>query len=132
MATTDCESVDEYITSHPEAVQSILRRVRSTIRKALPGATEVISYQIPAYKLPGGSVLYFAGWKHHYSLYPASDRLAAAFKDELAPYKVNKATISFPLSGPVPVKLIERIARFRSKEAPTHTRAKRAGPKKRG
>jgi uncharacterized protein YdhG (YjbR/CyaY superfamily) len=131
MAKTDFKSVDEYITSHPEGLQSILQRVRSTIRKAVPGAEEVISYQIPAYKLPGGSVLYFAAWKQHYSLYPASDRLVAVFKDDLAAYKVNKATIRFPLSEPVPVKLIERIAKFRAKEAATRARAKPPGPKRR-
>ena len=60
MAKTDFKSVDEYIGTHPEAVQSILQRVRSTIRKAMPGAEEVISYQIPAYRLSGGPVLYFA------------------------------------------------------------------------
>ncbi|HEY6293201.1 MAG TPA: hypothetical protein VI455_16740 [Terriglobia bacterium] len=59
----------------------------------------------------------FGGWRQHYSLYPASGRLVAAFKDHLAPYEVSKGTIRFPLSEPVPVKLIERIARFRVNEA---------------
>ena len=116
MVKTDFKSVDEYIATHPH-VQAILQRVRSTIRKAVPGAEEVISYQIPAYKLHGGPVLYFAGWKRHYSLYPATDHVVEAFKDDLAPYKVNKGTIRFPLAKPVPVKLIERIAKFRAKEA---------------
>ena len=107
MARTDFKSVDEYIASQPEAVQGILERVRSIIRKAVPGAEEVISYKIPTYKLLSGPVLYFAGWRRHYSLYPANDRLVAAFKDDLAPYKVNKGTIRFPLSEPVPSKLIE-------------------------
>jgi len=131
MAKTDFKSVDEYIATHPKDVQSILRRVRSTIRKAVPAAEEVISYQIPTYKLHGGPVIYFAGWKQHYSLYPATGRLVAAFKDDLAPYKVSKGTIRFPLSQPVPVKLIERIAKFRAKEAATRARAKLAEPKKR-
>jgi uncharacterized protein YdhG (YjbR/CyaY superfamily) len=68
MANTDFKSVDEYIASKPEAVRGILERVRSAIRKALPGADEVISYQIPAYKLQGRAVIYFAGWKQHYSV----------------------------------------------------------------
>jgi uncharacterized protein YdhG (YjbR/CyaY superfamily) len=122
MAKTDFKSVDEYIATHPEDVQAILQRVRSTIRKAVPGAEEVISYQIPAYKLHGVPVLYFAGWKQHYSLYPATDHLVEAFKDELAPYKVSKGTIRFPLSQPVPVTLIERIAEFRAKEAAERAR----------
>jgi uncharacterized protein YdhG (YjbR/CyaY superfamily) len=61
-------------------------------------------------------VLYFAGWKQHYSLYPATDHVVEAFKDDLEPYKVNKGTIRLPLNQPVPVKLIERIAKFRAKE----------------
>ena len=100
--------------------------MRSIIRKALPGAEEVISYQIPAYKLHGRCVLYFAGWKQHYSLYPAGDQLVAAFKEELAGYKLSKGTIRFPLSEPVPVKLIERIAKFRAKEVAERQKAKAA------
>jgi uncharacterized protein YdhG (YjbR/CyaY superfamily) len=61
-------------------------------------------------------MLYFAGWKRHYSLYPASARLVAAFQDELAPYQLSKGTIRFPLSQPVPAKLIERIVKFRAQE----------------
>jgi len=125
------QSVDEYIARHPERVQAILRRVRRIIRKAVPGADEVMSYQIPTYKLHGSYVVYFAGWKQHYSLYPASDRLVAAFTDGLAPYQVSKGTIRFPLSKPVPVKLIEGIAKFLAKEAAARVRAKQAGPKRR-
>jgi hypothetical protein len=62
MAKTDFKSVDEYIAAQPETVRSVLQRVRSAIRQALPGAEEVISYQIPTFKLHGGPVLYFAGW----------------------------------------------------------------------
>jgi uncharacterized protein YdhG (YjbR/CyaY superfamily) len=116
MAKTDFKSVDEYIATHPKDVQAVLQRVRSTIRKAVPAAEEVISYQIPAYKLHGGPVLYFAGWKQHYSLYPATDQVVEAFRDDLAPYKVSKGTIRFPLSQPIPVKLIARIAKFRARE----------------
>jgi len=131
MAKADFKSVDEYIARHPEEVQAILRRVRSIIRKTLPGAEEAISYQIPVYKRDGGYVVYFAGWKQHYSLYPAGARLVAAFKDDLAPYEVSKGTIRFPLSQPVPAKLIERMAKFLAKEAAERARAKRPGPKKR-
>jgi uncharacterized protein YdhG (YjbR/CyaY superfamily) len=111
-------SVDDYIDAQPDHVRGVLNRVRSIIRKALPKAEELISYQIPAYKMHGERVLFFAGWKHHYSLYPAGEHLVAAFKGELARYKISKGTIWFPLSEPIPVKLIERIAKFRAKECP--------------
>jgi uncharacterized protein YdhG (YjbR/CyaY superfamily) len=128
---TGFKSVDEYIASQPEAVRGILGRVRSAIRKAVPGAEEVISYKIPAYKLHGNPVLYFAGWKRHYSLYPATARVIAAFQDEIASYEVNKGTIRLPLSEPVPVKLIGRIAKFRAKELAEREKAKAPAPKKR-
>lgn len=131
MVKAEIKSVDEYIASQPEALQNILGRVRSTIREALPGAEEVISYKIPAYKLRGRVVLYFAGWKRHYSLYPATEPVRAAFRDELAPYEVSKGTIRFPLSRPVPMKLIGRIAKFRAKEAAEREKAKAAAPNKR-
>ena len=116
MDKINLKSVDEYIASQPEAVQSVLDRVRRSIQKAVPGAEEVISYQIPAYKMNGSAVIYFAGWKQHYSLYPATVQIVAACKADLAPYEVSKGTIRFPLSGPVPVKLIARIAKLRAKE----------------
>ena len=122
MAKTNFKSVDDYIDSQPQSSKSVLHRVRSIIQKALPEAEEVISYQIPAYKLNGRAVIYFAGWREHYSLYPASGELKAAFKDELARYEVSKGTIRFPLSEPVPVKLIKRIIKFRAKEASTARR----------
>jgi uncharacterized protein YdhG (YjbR/CyaY superfamily) len=131
MAKTDFKSVDEYIASQPEAVQGLLERVRNTIRKAIPGATEVISYQIPTYKLHGRAVLFFAGWKQHYSLYPVTDHLVAAFHNDLAPYAISKGTIRFPLSEPVPVKLIGRIAKFRAKETAGREKPKAATAKKR-
>jgi uncharacterized protein YdhG (YjbR/CyaY superfamily) len=117
MAKAKFANVDEYISEQPEAAQVVLQLVRCTLRKALPEAQEVISYKIPAYKMPGGIALYFAGWKQHYSLYPAGECLVAALKDQLASYKVSKGTIRLPLSEPVPVRLIERIAKFRAKEA---------------
>jgi uncharacterized protein YdhG (YjbR/CyaY superfamily) len=115
MAKAEFKSVDQYIASWPEDVQTILERVRSTIRKAVPRAEESISYKIPAYKLRGDPLLYFAAWKQHFSIYPATATVIAAFKDDIAPYVV-KSTLRIPLAQPVPVQLIARIAKFRAKE----------------
>jgi uncharacterized protein YdhG (YjbR/CyaY superfamily) len=116
MTKIDFQTVDAYISSKPEAVAATLELVRSTILRALPKAEEVISYKMPAYKQDGEVILYFAGWKHHFSLYPAGLHLIAAFKDEFASYKVKKGTIRFPLSAPVPKKLIADVAKFRLAE----------------
>jgi uncharacterized protein YdhG (YjbR/CyaY superfamily) len=124
MAKTDFRTVDEYIASRPESVQGVLRRLRQVIRKTLPEAEEVISYQIPAYKLHGRPVIYVAVWKQHYSLYPAVGRMNEVFGDEIAPYKASKGTLRFPLFEPIPVKLIQRIVRFRAGEVAEQAMAK--------
>ena len=130
MAKTDFKSVNEYIASKPSDVRPVLKRLRSIIRKAVPAAEEVISYQIPVYKLNGVPVLYFAGWKQHYSLYPASDALVAAFNHQLSRYELSKGTIRFPLSEPIPVDLIERIAKFRVEQLTLREKGK--GARKKG
>jgi uncharacterized protein YdhG (YjbR/CyaY superfamily) len=109
-------TIDEYIAMQAAATQMVLERVRGAIAKAVPDADECISYQIPAFKLHGRVLLYFAGWKEHYSVYPASDAMVAAFPDELAKYRVSKGTLRFSLSERVPVKLIGCIAAFRATE----------------
>jgi uncharacterized protein YdhG (YjbR/CyaY superfamily) len=109
-------SVEDYIATRPAAQQRILKRVRTTIRKAVPDAVEVISYNMPAYKLHGRVLLYFAGWKDHYALYPGGADALSVLKDDLAAYKVSKGTIRFENAGPVPVALIERIAKVRAAE----------------
>ncbi len=109
-------SVDDYIAAQPEAVRGSLREVRAAIRKAIPKAEEVISYKIPAYRLPGGVVIFFAGWKKHYALYPATDGVVSTFAKELAPYDVEKGTIRFPYGEAIPVALIGRIAKLRAAE----------------
>jgi uncharacterized protein YdhG (YjbR/CyaY superfamily) len=112
----DIESVDEYIAMQPETAQRALSLVRSAIRKAVPKADETISYKMPTYNLNGERLIYFAGWKRHYSLYPATKRLLAALKDDLKPYEVDKSTVRFSLAEPVPARLIERFAKFRAQE----------------
>ena len=133
MAKTDFKSVNEYVTSKPKHVQVILKRVRSAIRKAVPAAEEVISYQIPAYKLRGATALYFAGWKQHFSIYPVTGLRITQIKDEPASFEVNKGTVRFPLSQPVPVKLIVRIAKLRANHVagPAKVNTRRSASKKR-
>lgn len=129
MARTDYPSADAYIAAQPEASRPVLETARRAIREALPDAVEVISYQIIAYKLPGGTALFLAGWTSHYSVYPATAPLQAAFREELAAYEVGKGTIRFPLSEPVPTELIGRLARFRGDETIALAKAKAAAKK---
>lgn len=117
MARATFASVDDYLAALPPERQVPLRRVRATIRKALPKAVEGISYQVPVYKVDGRMVLYFAGFKNHYSIYPATAMLLKAMKRELAPHLHSKATLRFSYDDRVPAALITRIARVRAAEA---------------
>jgi len=107
-------SVDEYIAAQPEAVRPKLEQVRAAIRRAVPEAVEGIGYRMPGYKLKGKPMLYFAGFKEHYSLFAASGTFFAALTDDLKSYELRKGTVHFPLTEPVPVKLITRIAKLRA------------------
>jgi uncharacterized protein YdhG (YjbR/CyaY superfamily) len=124
-------NVDDYIAGFPPSVQPVLERVRNTIRRAVSGADETISYGIPAFKMRGRYVIYFAGWKEHYSIYPSTDRVLATFKDDLAAYELSgKGTIRFPLSSRVPARLIAGIARVRAEEVAERERTRKVAPKK--
>jgi uncharacterized protein YdhG (YjbR/CyaY superfamily) len=129
MSKPRVESVTEYIAAQPRGSRAALKQVRSAIHKAVPGLEEGISYQIPVCKLNGVPLLFFAGWKKHFSLYPAGDALVAQFKDEFADYEISKGTIRLPLSRPVPVSLIERIAKFRARQVAAREKAKPKGKK---
>ncbi len=122
-------SVDDYIAAQPEAVRPMLEKVRGAIKKAVPEALEGIGYRMPGYKLHGKPMLYFAGFKEHYSLFAASGTFFAALKDELSGYELRKGTIHFPLTEPVPVKLISRIAKLRAAGISTAVKKRAASPR---
>lgn len=114
-------TIDEYIKSFPKDVQSVLQRLRQTIRESVPGAEETISYQIPTFKLKGRYLVYFAGWQSHVSVYPVP-RGDAAFKKEIAKYQKGKGTLQFPLDKPVPYDLVKKVAVLLKKERAKSTR----------
>src|ERR1039457_5457134 len=108
------KSVDEYIAAQPETVRPKLEQVRAAIRRAVPEAMEAIGYRMPGSKLHGKPMLYFAGFKEHYSLCAASGTFFVALEDELKCFELRKGTVHFPLTKPVPAKLISRIAKLRA------------------
>jgi uncharacterized protein YdhG (YjbR/CyaY superfamily) len=120
------ESVDEYLAGQPEAIRAKLEQVRAAIGRAVPEAVEGIGYRMPGYKLHGKPMLYFAGFKEHYSLFAASGTFFATLEDELRGYEVRKGTVHFSLAKPVPVKLIGRIAKLRAAGISAKARGKLA------
>jgi uncharacterized protein YdhG (YjbR/CyaY superfamily) len=100
-------TIDEYIGTFPEDVQTILTEIRRRVHAVVPGLEEAISYQMPTMNLDGRYLVYFAGWKHHVSIYPIPTA-DEAFQRELAPYKAAKGTLKFPLDQPIPAHRARR------------------------
>lgn len=113
--TRQCATIDEYISAFPQDVQVTLEQVRRTGRNAASAAGETIGYAMPTITHNGSDLMSVAAWKHHIGLYPvpAAD---AAFEQELAPYRVAKSTVRFPLGKPLPYDLIERLVALRVKK----------------
>jgi uncharacterized protein YdhG (YjbR/CyaY superfamily) len=107
-------NVDEYIASFSGNTQRMLEEIRSTIQKAAPEATELISYAMPTYKL-NGNLIHFAAFKSHIGIYPTPTGIEA-FKEELSSYKSAKGSVQFPLDQPLPMALIQKIVEYRVKE----------------
>ena len=115
MTKQQYKTMDEYIKIFPQDVQITLEKIRQTIRKIAADAVEAISYQMPAFKLNGRYLVYFAAWKNHIGFYPMPSG-TKAFKKELSPYKGAKGSVQFPINQPVPLDLVRKIVMFRAKE----------------
>ena len=106
--------VDTYISGFPLATQKRLFEIRLLIKQAAPAAEEIISYQMPAYKLQG-ILVYFAGYKNHIGFYPTASGIKQ-FQLEIVAYKHSKGAVQFPINEPIPADLVARIVAFRIKE----------------
>jgi uncharacterized protein YdhG (YjbR/CyaY superfamily) len=109
-------TVEEYLSGLPEGSRAALETLRMAIKAAAPEATETISYQMPAFKDHGRILVYYAAFKDHYSLFPASTTVIEAFGNELKPYFTGKGTLRFDLDQPLPVGLVKRIVKARLDE----------------
>ncbi|MEL1243790.1 DUF1801 domain-containing protein [Flavobacterium sp. DGU11] len=108
------KDIDDYIAGFPDDVQKLLQEVRKIVQKSAPEAIEKISYGMPAFTL-NGNLVYFAAFKNHIGFYalPSGNK---AFQEELSAYKTGKGSIQFPFDKPLPVKLIQKIVKFRIAE----------------
>jgi len=106
--------VDSYIADFNDEVQEVLEKIRSTIKKTIPNAKEVISYGIPTYKLQK-SVVHFAAYKSHIGFYPGSGPIEH-FKTKLKKYHTSKGTVQFPINEPIPYELIVEMTKFSAKQ----------------
>jgi uncharacterized protein YdhG (YjbR/CyaY superfamily) len=116
---------DAYIATFPEEIQERLQRVRTTIRKAAPGADEAISYGIVGYK-QDGVLIHFAGFARHIGLYPITAGVKDELAGELAAFKTTKGGVQLPHDQRLPVGLVRRIVKLRVQENQAKLAAKKA------
>lgn len=112
--STKPTTVDEYIARFDPAVQKILNKVRATVREAVPNASEVISYGMPALK-QHGVLVYFAAFKAHIGLYPPITGNAGLEKSASV-YAGEKGNLRFPYSSSIPYELIGALAKLRAEQ----------------
>lgn len=108
-------TVDAYLDKLKPEVRAVLQQIREMVKEEAPEAIELISYQMPAFKL-NGPLLYYAAFKAHCSLFPASKTVTEKFVRELSGYKTSAGTIQFTPERPLPVGLLRKIIRMRVKE----------------
>lgn len=117
MAKTDFKTIDEYHSTFSGASLERMKAVRDLVHQVAPEAEEVISYQIPAFKIGKQFLVYYCTFDKHLSIsHPWSPALLEAFEPELQGLKVSKSVIQFPHNKELPLDFIKRLLQFRKQE----------------
>jgi uncharacterized protein YdhG (YjbR/CyaY superfamily) len=108
-------TIDEYIATAAPKARPLLKRIRQTVRRAVPDVEEVISYRMPAFRL-GKILMYVGAFKDHIGVFPPFSG-DAEIERAIAPYKGPKGNLRLPFGEPLPYALLERIVTHRADRA---------------
>lgn len=108
--------IDKYLKSLPEPQKSTLTKLRKTIKKIEPKAKEIISYNMPAFKIDEGIICGFLSAKKHCSYFPFSGKVLPELKTELKDYDQSAGTLRFPVDKPLPERLVKKLISVRKKQ----------------
>jgi uncharacterized protein YdhG (YjbR/CyaY superfamily) len=104
--------VRTYLAKQPPEARRALQKLRAAVRAAAPGATEYFSYGIPAFRYREQTLVWYAGWRSHCSMYPIGPAIVRQYVPEGA-YDTSKGTIRFPLDEPMPSPLVKKLVKAR-------------------
>ena len=108
--------VRAYFTAQPPKARAALKKIRAAIRSVAPRAEEAFSYRIPAFKLNGRMLVWYAAFKNHCSLYPMTGAIRRKLARRLKGYEMSKGTVRLPLVKPMPVGLVKKLVTARMAE----------------
>jgi uncharacterized protein YdhG (YjbR/CyaY superfamily) len=117
-------SVEDYLASIPDDASSALENLRQSIKKVVPEAVEVISYQIPTFRYNGRMLVAYSAHKNHCSLHLMSKSLMGVYKEELKSYDTTKASVHFTLEHPLPTALVNKLIKARINENEARSKGK--------
>jgi len=113
---TPAKEIDDYIAALPAEQAAALSHLRSVVAAAAPDAVEAISYSMPAFKLGRRVLVYYAAFKDHLSLFPASGSVMDKLGVDLRKHFSGKGTLQFTAEHPLPDDLVRRIVEVRREE----------------
>jgi uncharacterized protein YdhG (YjbR/CyaY superfamily) len=121
--TSGVAEVNAYLAAVPAESRTALEKLRETIKAVAPKAAEVISYQIPTFKLNGRMLVSYAAFKNHCSFFPGAAAIKA-YETELSAYPTSKGTVRFHANKPLPATLVRKLVKLRIGE--NEARARKA------
>jgi uncharacterized protein YdhG (YjbR/CyaY superfamily) len=112
-AKQEPRTIDEYLARVQPNQRAALEKIRQTIHAVAPGAEECINYGIPAFRLNGQSLFFFAAFAKHCSFFPGSSATLKEFRNDLKTFQTSKGTIRFTPEKPLPATLVKTLVKAR-------------------